>query len=172
MAFHLNKGSVQVLKKICLITITANLYTIFSLLVPSCPVLMAGLNIYPFDVHFFESSILFMTTASIIIVEYGVLPKTIKPKNQIIQFSFELYIMTTCIMLVYILFWHPIVVIVSIFTDKLGLLTCQWLGSTNLYKRNIPICMGNVRSTKFLCILLSSLLLYNALDKFGAKDWK
>jgi len=91
MAFHLNKGPVQVLKKICLIIITANLYTIFSLLVPSCPVLMAGRNIYPFDVHFFESSILFMTTASIIIVECGVWPKNIKPKNQIIQFLCEVY---------------------------------------------------------------------------------
>ncbi|XP_022176032.1 uncharacterized protein LOC111037658 [Myzus persicae] len=170
MAFLLNNGSIKVLKKICLITITANLYTIFSLLVPSCPMLMVGRNIYPFDVQFFESSILFMTGASIIIVECRVWPKNMKPKNQIIHFFGELYIMTTCIMLVYILFWHPIVVIVSIFTDKCSLLTNQWLGSTNLYKKSIPICMGNIRSTKFLCILLGTLLLYNALDKFGVKD--
>lgn len=95
MAFHLNKGSVQVLKKICLITLTANVYTILSLLIPSCPVIMAGRNIYPFDVHFFESSMLFMTTASIIIVECGVWPRNIKPKNQIIQFSCEVYIYYT-----------------------------------------------------------------------------
>lgn len=89
MAFLLNNGPIKVLKKICLITITAHLYTILSLVVPSCPVLMVGWNIYPFDVQLVESSILFMTGASISIVEFKVWPNNIKPKNKIIQFFCE-----------------------------------------------------------------------------------
>jgi len=92
MAFLLNKGPIKVLKKICLITITAHLYAIFSLVVPSCSILMVGWNIYPFDVQLYESSMIFMTGASISIVEFHVWPKNIKPKNQIIQFFCEVYI--------------------------------------------------------------------------------
>lgn len=61
----------------------------FSLEIPSCPLVMAGQNIYPFDMQFFESSILFMTGSAIIIVECNVWPHNMKPKNEIIQFFGE-----------------------------------------------------------------------------------
>ncbi|XP_025203751.1 uncharacterized protein LOC112600671 [Melanaphis sacchari] len=170
MTIFINEGLLKITQKMCLITSTIYLYTIFSSEIPTCPLNKIGFKIYPFDNHFFESSVLFLTGASISIVECDIWPYNTKPKNRIIQFLAELYIMTTCIIIVYALFWHPIVITTSIGTDKLSVLTNKWLASTNTYKKSIPICMENIRSTKFHCNLLGALVLHYVLEKFGKKD--
>ncbi|XP_060836027.1 uncharacterized protein LOC132918653 [Rhopalosiphum padi] len=170
MTIFINEGLLKITQKLCLIAITIHLYTIFSSEIHTCPLIKIGSKIYPFDNQFFLSSILFLTGASISIVECDIWPYNTKPKNRIIQFLAELYIMTTCIIIVYTLFWHPIVITTSLFTDKLSVLTNKWLASENIHKKSISICMQNVRSTKFHCNLLGALVLHYVLEKFGKKD--
>ncbi|KAF0773371.1 Uncharacterized protein FWK35_00004078 [Aphis craccivora] len=55
----------------------------------TCPLIKNGLKIYPFDNQFFISSVLFLTGASISIVECDIWPYNTKPKNRIIQFLAE-----------------------------------------------------------------------------------
>ncbi|CAH1726567.1 unnamed protein product [Aphis gossypii] len=170
MTIFINEGLLKITQKFCLIASTMYLYIIFSSEIRTCPLIKNGLKIYPFDNQFFISSVLFLTGASISIVECDIWPYNTKPKNRIIQFLAELYIMTTSIIIVYAIFWHPIVITTSIATDKLSVLTSKWLASANIYKKSIPICMENIRSTKFYCNLLGGLVLHYVLEKFGKKD--
>ncbi|XP_022182688.1 uncharacterized protein LOC111042404 [Myzus persicae] len=170
MTIFINEGLLKITQKMCLTAITIYVYILFSSEIRTCPLTKTGSKIYPFDSQFFQSSVLFLTAAAIAIVECDIWPYNTKPKNRIIQFLAELYIMTTVIILVYALFWHPIVITTSILTDKLSVLTNTWLGSANIYKKSIPICMENIRSTKFHCNLLGTLILHYVLEKFGKKD--
>ncbi|XP_025406810.1 uncharacterized protein LOC112680809 [Sipha flava] len=170
MSFCLNEGLIKIIQKVFLTAITTYLYTRLSLLIPSCSLTEAGLKIFPFDKIMFSSSVLFLSSAAIIIVECDVWPYNTKPHSRIIQFFGELYIMTAYVLFTYTLFWHPIVIATSIITDELGKLTSTWLASENTYKKSVPICMNNIRSTKFHSILLGVLLFYNVLDKFGRND--
>jgi len=89
MAFSVNKGLVKVVQKLTLLVITAYLYTTISLVVPSCPFIKAGWKIYPFDKKLFTSSILFMASAAMTIVECDVWPYNTRPHNKILKFFGE-----------------------------------------------------------------------------------
>ncbi|XP_003243117.1 uncharacterized protein LOC100574312 [Acyrthosiphon pisum] len=170
MTIYIDEGLLKITQKMCLIALTIYAYIQISSEIRTCSQNKIGSKIYPFDSQFFESSVLFLTAAAICIVECDIWPNNTKPRNRMIRFLAELYIMTMAIILVYVLFWHPIVITTSIFTDKLSILTLKWLGSANIHKKNISICMGNIRSTKLHCNIFSSLILYHVLEKFGKKD--
>lgn len=89
MACELNGGCIKFIKQITLVLITAYLYTTFSLLVPSCGMVMASWKIFPFDKNFISSSVLFMASAAITIVNYDVWPQNTKPKNILLKFLGE-----------------------------------------------------------------------------------
>lgn len=89
MTFCLNQGSIKVIQKIILISLTTYLYNIFSSVAPSCLVSMNGWKIYPFDRQFFPSSILFMTSAAMTIVECDIWPSNTKPHNRLLKFFGE-----------------------------------------------------------------------------------
>lgn len=87
----LNQGTIKVIQKLILISLTAYLYNTFSSVVPSCSLVKNGWKIYPFDKKFFSSSILFMTSAAINIVECDIWPCNTKPHNRILKFFGEVY---------------------------------------------------------------------------------
>ncbi|XP_060869598.1 uncharacterized protein LOC132944330 [Metopolophium dirhodum] len=165
-----NEGLLITAQKMCLIALTICAYILLSSQIQTCPLIKNGSKIYPFDGEFYQSSVLFLTAAAIYIGECDIWSKYIKPKNRLIQFLAELFIMSNVIIIVYALFWHPIVITTSICTDKLSGLTHTWLGSTNIYKKSIPICMKTIHSTKFHCNILGASILYYALEKFGKND--
>ena len=89
MTIFINEGLLKITQKLCLIAITIHLYTIFSSEMRTFPLIKIALKIYPFDNQFFLSSILFLTGASISIVECDIWPYNTKHKNRIIQFLAE-----------------------------------------------------------------------------------
>jgi len=92
MTIFINEGLLKITQKLCLIASTMYLYIIFSSEIRTCPLIKNGLKIYPFDNQFFISSVLFLTGASISIVECDIWPYNTKPKNRIIQFLAEVII--------------------------------------------------------------------------------
>lgn len=91
MAFCFSKEFTKVTQKIFLIVMAAYLYKVLSKFMPSCPMNKIGWKIYPFDKLFFESSMLFMTSAAITIVESDVWPGNTRPQNKLIRFIGEVW---------------------------------------------------------------------------------
>lgn len=89
MSFCLNEGTIKVIQKIFLTAITAHLYWTISSIIPSCSLTRAGWHIYPFDKTMFTSSILFLSSAAITIVECDVWPYNTQPRNRLLQFLGE-----------------------------------------------------------------------------------
>ncbi|XP_003240395.1 uncharacterized protein LOC100575076 [Acyrthosiphon pisum] len=170
MTNFINEGLLIITQKMCIIALTICAFILLSSQIRTCPLIENGSKIYPFDIKFYQSSVLFLTAAAIYIVECDIWSKYIKPKNRLIQFLAELFIMTIGIIIVYALFWHPIVITTSIINDKLSVLTHKWLGSVNIYKKSIPICMKTIHSTNIHCNILSVTLLYHVVKKFGKND--
>lgn len=93
MTIFINEGLLKITQKLCLIASTIYLYTIFSSEILTCPQIKNSFfKIHPFDNQFFISSVLFLTGASISIVECDIWPYNTKPKNRIIQFLAEVII--------------------------------------------------------------------------------
>lgn len=89
MKFLSNTGFMKVVQKIILIALTVYIDVLFSSFVPSCRSSKTGWNIYPFDRNFFESSVLFMASAAITVVELDIWPYSTKPCNKILKYVGE-----------------------------------------------------------------------------------
>lgn len=85
----LNDGFVKVIQKIILIFITAYLYTVFSTIIPSCPSHKVYWKIFPFDIKFFTSSVIFMASVTITIVECNIWLYNATPHNRLIKYLGE-----------------------------------------------------------------------------------
>eukprot|EP00102_Acyrthosiphon_pisum_P012814 XP_008182113.1 PREDICTED: uncharacterized protein LOC100575076 isoform X2 [Acyrthosiphon pisum] len=137
MTNFINEGLLIITQKMCIIALTICAFILLSSQIRTCPLIENGSKIYPFDIKFYQSSVLFLTAAAIYIVECDIWSKYIKPKNRLIQFLAE---------------------------------THKWLGSVNIYKKSIPICMKTIHSTNIHCNILSVTLLYHVVKKFGKND--
>lgn len=89
MVISINEGLITVIQKLTLLVIAAYVYTIFSSITPSCKSVKVGWKIYPFDKKFYTSSMLFMASAAMTIVECNVWPYNTKPQNKILKFLGE-----------------------------------------------------------------------------------
>ncbi|XP_050441088.1 uncharacterized protein LOC126846048 [Adelges cooleyi] len=159
--------TIKIIKKILLALVTSFLYCTISESVPTCPTTNVGWKIFPFDEQFNVSSTLFMFSTVIVISKMDLWPCNIKPQNRFVRFTAEVHIKTILVLLLYATFWHPVVMAISVYTDFLAKLTQSWTQSSNILFKNCPVCLENVRSTKFNAIMLSTILLVNILRTQG-----
>jgi len=91
MTIYIDEGLLKITQKMCLTALTIYAYIQFSSKIRTCPQNKIGWKIYPFDLQFFQSSVLFLTAAAISIVECDIWPNNTKPKNRMIRFFAEVH---------------------------------------------------------------------------------
>jgi len=104
MTIYLDEGLLKITQKMCLTALTIYAYIIFSPEMMTCQQNKVGSKIFPFDIQFFESSVLFLTAGAISIVECDIWPNNIKPKNRMIRFLAEVHKLTLIEKLILYLF--------------------------------------------------------------------